>query len=343
MRVAFTLASLASVAALVVAQSGYGRFPCTIVNGDDTFSPGRPGGGSLIVLDSKLTWTSILLFPDQSQCASNALIPPGDGVGDTGFQGDNPNPVSPLCVMEPVSGAYFCGLVNATCSDATNCDNGVCDNGPCDNTDSNCLGFLYCSAPDFNTTISDTCGGEGAFCQDPTQGSSVLSTAENYAIFNQFCSTNYCNTQTGACDVHVRVIGGGRAPFSVVFRKNMCSTTIEGQALTCDATSLTCQPVILPSSRARSRRNEAFFKRSVCPASHTACPIEGKNGFECIDTQSNIEQCGACQSQGGVDCTALPGVESVGCVSGVCEIWSCQEGHSWSQEAAACQPVVEDS
>ncbi|GAA5890597.1 hypothetical protein JCM5296_004309 [Sporobolomyces johnsonii] len=323
MRAAFTLASLASVAALVAAQSGYGRFPCTIVNGDDTFSP------------------------DQSQCASSALIPPGDGVGDTGFQGDNPNPVSPLCAMEPISGAYFCGIVNATCSDATNCDNGVCDNGvctggfdqPCDSTDSNCLGFLYCSAPNFNTTISDTCGGEGAFCQDPTQGSSVLSTAENYAIFNQFCSTNYCNTQTGACDVHVRVIGGDCSSDPDF----MCSTTIDGQALTCDATSLTCQPVIVPSSRVRSRRNEAFFKRSVCPASHTACPIEGKNGFECIDTLSNIEQCGACQSQGGIDCTALPGVESVGCVSGVCEIWSCQEGRSWSQEAAACLPVVEDS
>lgn len=81
-----------------------------------------------------------------------------------------------------------------------------------------------------------------------------------------------------------------------------------------------CVPAATSDVRSRSRR-ALRQRRSLCPASHTACSVAGtKSGFECIDTQSNLEQCGACASSGGMDCTALPGVEAVGCVAGVCEV-----------------------
>jgi hypothetical protein len=69
---------------------------------------------------------------------------------------------------------------------------------------------------------------------------------------------------------------------------------------------------------------------------------------------------GACATEGGVDCTGLPGVEAVGCVAGVCtlcvmpfrglerslltldvalagEIWSCQDGYTWDAATASCK------
>lgn len=119
----------------------------------------------------------------------------------------------------------------------------------------------------------------------------------------------------------------------------------------CECQLNTASPV-----RARTRRSN-FHKRSLCPASHTACSVEGGSGFECIDisvrrpsslarsarfltrssrVQNNIEQCGACANDGGVDCTAIAGAEAVGCLAGVCEVWSCQAGLTFDADKGAC-------
>ncbi|GAA5949913.1 hypothetical protein JCM21900_005519 [Sporobolomyces salmonicolor] len=316
MRAAVLAVSLASLAGLAAAQTGYGRFPCTIVNGDNTFSP------------------------DQTQCADSALVAPGADESGTGAQGDRPNPTDSVCTMETESGAYFCGIAGATCTTDANCDNGPCTGGicqggftqACGGDDLNCSGYLYCQSGDYTTTAADTCGAVGAFCQDYTQGSTSFTDAQNYAIFNQFCSTGYCNFGTGNCDVHGTTVGVDCSSDPEFY----CTSTSTGQGLTCDTTSYTCQLAVAPSGRARSRRNE-LARRNLCPASHSACAIDGKKGFECIDTLSNLEQCGACASNGGVDCTSLAGVEAVGCVAGVCEIWSCQDGYAYNAETSACE------
>ncbi|GAA6000449.1 hypothetical protein JCM10207_008016 [Rhodosporidiobolus poonsookiae] len=315
MRTAIVLSSIASLASVAVAQ-GYGRFPCTIVNGDGTFSP------------------------DQTQC-DPPLVVPGSGTGTPGLdpQGDTPGPTSSVCTLDGTSGRYFCGIAGAACASDDNCDNGactggVCTGGPnqgCAGDDSNCSGLLYCLDADFGVTGEDVCGGLGSFCQDYTQGDPTAGTAANYPIFNSFCASGYCNA-VGVCDVHTTVIGGSCADDP----EFACTTTADGTALTCDTTTLTCVAAAVPSGAARQRRNVALYKKSLCPASHTACAIEGARGFECIDTQSNLEQCGACASAGGVDCTALPGVEAVGCVQGTCEIWSCADGFSWHSETSSC-------
>ncbi|GAA5834090.1 hypothetical protein JCM11251_003615 [Rhodosporidiobolus azoricus] len=306
-----TVLALASFAGLVAAQTGYGRFACTLVNGDGTFSA------------------------DQSLCADAALIPPGTNDPAAETQGDLPAPTGSQCVIETESGAYFCGIAGASCASDANCDNGPCVAGICQGgftqncgeLDSNCAGFLYCLSSDFTPTPSRTCGAVGAFCQDPTVGSVDFTPAENQLLYNQFCSTGYCNAGTANCDV--RALLGEDCSTDPTFR---CA-----DGLTCDPTSFLCIAAPVPSGGARQRRNHEFGKRSLCPAAHTACKVSGRaSGFECVDVMSSLEQCGGCASSGGVDCTALPGVASVGCVAGTCEIWACAEGYKWDTTTQSC-------
>ncbi|GAA5967027.1 hypothetical protein JCM11641_000418 [Rhodosporidiobolus odoratus] len=311
MRTTVIAASFASLAGLAAAQSGYGRFGCTAVGADNTFSA------------------------DQSLCADDALVNPGNGDATSNSQGDHPNPTNSVCTMETTTGAYFCGIAGAACTTNDNCDNGQCIFGVCkggftehcSGTDANCLGFLYCTDVSGGVTTENTCGGLGSYCQDYTQGDQSLSAMDNYQIFNQFCASGYCNYGTALCDIHATV--GMDCSSDPDFQ---CGTD-----LTCDQSSYTCVAAPVASGYARARRNADLTRRSLCPASTSACKVEGSlTGFECIDVQTNLEQCGGCASAGGVDCTAMEGVSGVGCVAGVCEIWSCAEGYTWDSEKESC-------
>ncbi|BGP54521.1 hypothetical protein JCM8202_001604 [Rhodotorula sphaerocarpa] len=336
MHASFALAALASAAlaqakvfqpmtinTLAAAQAngiyGYGRFPCTQINGDGTFSA------------------------DQSQC-NGLTAPPNPGFG----QGSTPAPVNSVCTIEAATGGYYCGIAGAQCTDDSNCDNGVCTGGICQGgfnqgcaTDSNCSGFLYCSGIDPSNLIG-SCGAVDTYCQDsaatfgilPPSGNPTYAELKQFSqVTSQFCATGYC-ALTGACAEFNTLVGSScaGAQFS-------CGTTIEGQQLVASdpngGDSCTCILASAPSQRARSRRANVH-RRNVCPASHTACTVAGTQGFECIDTSSNIEQCGACASEGGVDCTQIEGAEAVGCVAGTCEIWSCADGYSFDADKAAC-------
>jgi hypothetical protein len=69
-------------------------------------------------------------------------------------------------------------------------------------------------------------------------------------------------------------------------------------------------------------------RRSLsCPTGFSSCSVPG-GGWECLNTDNDIESCGGCFNVGGVDCTSLPGVSSVSCVSGECESTSCVKGYS---------------
>ena len=76
---------------------------------------------------------------------------------------------------------------------------------------------------------------------------------------------------------------------------------------------LVCSLAASQGARTRKRSTE------VCPASQIACKVSVSAGFECIDPQTNLEQCGGCLADGtGIDCTAIPGAESVACEAGRC-------------------------
>ncbi|KPV73420.1 uncharacterized protein RHOBADRAFT_45997 [Rhodotorula graminis WP1] len=349
MRSSLAFASLATLAGLAAAQSssgaplGYGRFPCTKVNADGTFSA------------------------DASLCADAKLVAPGLATGNAGgTQGDGVNPTGAQCVLQAETGAYFCGLAGAQCTSDANCDNGHCVEGTCQGgfaqscsqKDTNCLGFLYCLKPDYKVTASDTCGGIGAFCNDARSASLDMQASEAQEIFDGFCQSGYCNFGTAQCDTKKGL--GESCESDPTYG---CAT-----GLSCDASSLKCTRSLggsepsAPgaSQRARSRSRRAVAQghqavvvarahpgagpaaRSLCPAGRQACALAvglggaGAAGFECVDTTSALEQCGACAAQGGVDCTALPNVAAVGCVQGVCEVWACEDGFLFDPISTAC-------
>ncbi|GAA5996134.1 hypothetical protein JCM5350_000499 [Sporobolomyces pararoseus] len=312
MRSTFAAVSVLSLASLAAAQRTYGRFPCTIVNGDGTFSP------------------------DQSQCANDNLVAPGAADG-SGFQSDGLTPVDPVCTLETETGAYACGIAGATCTTNSNCDNGLCVDGicqggftqGCDSTDSNCSGFLYCLSADYETTASNTCGGLGAFCTDFQAVDESNSAFDNYRIGNQFCSSGYCNTLSTNCDVHATNVGDDCSS-DPDFK---CSQTSEGVALSCNPVTLQCEAATPPSGRARARRN--LSARNACPSlSEQRCATAG--GFECIDTSSDLENCGAC----GNDCSSIEGVSAASCSNSVCEIWACADGYVYSADAETCVATI---
>lgn len=91
----------------------------------------------------------------------------------------------------------------------------------------------------------------------------------------------------------------------------------------------------LPSSGKKIRPLPA--KTRPCAFGLHHCPVYGQwqkgtflKGFECIDTQHELESCGGCvhndspdgevNNRGGQDCSAITGVDTVRCVQGRCVI-----------------------
>lgn len=68
--------------------------------------------------------------------------------------------------------------------------------------------------------------------------------------------------------------------------------------------------------------------------------FEGLN-FECVDTTSNIESCGACAyplpgQLAGQDCTAIANTLNVACHRSACKVLSCQRGFAVSKDGKSC-------
>jgi len=229
---------------------------------------------------------------------------PGMTVDGDGFKNFGPIPTGSTCVLASAGGGFYCGIAGAACSSDANCDNGSCDT-----TTGLCTGGLGDPC-----TLDSECTGN-IYCLNPNQESTGAAV----------CGFSDTTDGTGAlCDD------------GCVAGNFLCISNV------CDGNTGTCFPTLAGASqRARSRRDNITPRGSRCPASHTACAVSGlAKGFECIDTTSNLEQCGACASQGGVDCTALPGVDAVGCVAGQCEIWACAEGFIWDAESSSCSPAL---
>ncbi|WVQ94730.1 hypothetical protein IAU59_001810 [Kwoniella sp. CBS 9459] len=126
-------------------------------------------------------------------------------------------------------------------------------------------------------------------------------------------------------------------------------------------------PIVTPSSFVkRQERRAALLKRSqeeeqvYCPLGTTACRVaspfrvqaddsisqagpEGSEGYECIDTASELESCGGCMygeyggnatvltvAKRGTDCSAIAGAAlgATTCSNGHCEIFACEEDYT---------------
>ncbi|TFY74463.1 hypothetical protein EWM64_g9548, partial [Hericium alpestre] len=64
--------------------------------------------------------------------------------------------------------------------------------------------------------------------------------------------------------------------------------------------------------------------------------------WECVDTISDLESCGGCTlpltpyTPLGTDCTAIPGVADVSCLSGSCIVHRCLPGYVCSADSSEC-------
>ncbi|KAI9631641.1 hypothetical protein KEM48_014550 [Puccinia striiformis f. sp. tritici PST-130] len=89
-----------------------------------------------------------------------------------------------------------------------------------------------------------------------------------------------------------------------------------------------------PANSTPSATSKYYKRQSTaighCPTGLDACPISSFNtspGYECVNTQEELEHCGGCSSTGdGVDCNTITGVESAGCSRGQCMAFACKEG-----------------
>ncbi|GAA6063553.1 hypothetical protein JCM10212_002665 [Sporobolomyces blumeae] len=79
---------------------------------------------------------------------------------------------------------------------------------------------------------------------------------------------------------------------------------------------------------------ENLDSQLLCPLGETACPIFPRMGtYECIDTSSELENCGGCASKSlGEDCTSLQGALGVTCQSGKCNVFTCQSGYEFDSD-----------
>ncbi|RSH92951.1 hypothetical protein EHS25_008399 [Saitozyma podzolica] len=98
-------------------------------------------------------------------------------------------------------------------------------------------------------------------------------------------------------------------------------------------------PSSSPSGGSRKRSDRATIPITLglghvdparCPSGMMACPVTTMTPFEaanvsadeefdCVEWQDDLYSCGGCSTMGtGIDCTALPGVSSVGCSAGAC-------------------------
>ncbi|EMD36280.1 hypothetical protein CERSUDRAFT_115230, partial [Gelatoporia subvermispora B] len=85
----------------------------------------------------------------------------------------------------------------------------------------------------------------------------------------------------------------------------------------------------------------------TCASGRSVCGVTGGSygqGWECVDTTSDLESCGGCMAPSpfggapvnGVDCSALPNVDRVACKASRCVVSTCVEGYSVSSGNDSC-------
>ncbi|KAI5474281.1 priA protein [Pseudohyphozyma bogoriensis] len=209
------------------------------------------------------------------------------------------------CTPDPINPTVsYCGYANSPCSNDAECDYGSCgSNGicqgylgyPCPNGNTDCQAFFFCGT-------DGTCGGVGAACANG-DSSSPIPTPDNQ------CVSNSCDTTTKTCDAPPTA---GMATGSGCNVDDVCSGTCLNSTTSLGGYLCTVKAAV-PSGRFRSKRAAALD----CPEDHTACLVGSglTDAYECVDTSSNLEQCGGCvgtEDGTGTDCTSIPGAESQG-------------------------------
>ncbi|KAM0751239.1 hypothetical protein T439DRAFT_325386 [Meredithblackwellia eburnea MCA 4105] len=238
-----------------------------------------------------------------------------------------------VCQPDPINPSVsYCGYAAAACTKASECDYGSCGSDgkckgyagdPCPNGNTDCQAFFFCGT-------DKTCGGVGAACANGDASSPIPSP-------DQQCTSNSCDQTAKTCNAPP---AAGMPVGSACGNDDVCASGV------CGTSSSLCTTVQAASQRAR--RTKRFVHNGdatdalECPAGFTACAVGSgiSEGFECIDSLTDLEQCGGCVSpfgsNEGQDCTAIGGVESVSCKAGTCFVESCVAGFTVSPDSQAC-------
>ncbi|GAA5956463.1 hypothetical protein JCM21900_005339 [Sporobolomyces salmonicolor] len=236
---------------------------------------------------------------------------------------------SAVCQPDPVNSTMsYCGYANAACTSNTDCDYGSCgSNGvctgylgdACPNGDNDCQAFFFCGT-------DGTCGGTGAACANGDASSPI-------PFPDQQCVSQSCDQTSMTCTA---------PPSAGVPNGYGCGTDSVCGSGHCSSDYVCAVAASGAASRNKVKRyvlNGSGPNVNECPASQVACPVGASlsDGFECIDAQTNLEQCGGCVTNGeGQDCTAIFGVESVLCQLGRCVVVSCVPGLQVNSDETAC-------
>ncbi|KZT70584.1 hypothetical protein DAEQUDRAFT_725111 [Daedalea quercina L-15889] len=91
--------------------------------------------------------------------------------------------------------------------------------------------------------------------------------------------------------------------------------------------------------------------QATCGRDETVCGVYGGSprGFECLNVNTTLESCGGCTipspfltltggtaAATGIDCSAIPGISRVACVSGRCAVTSCAQGWDVNSTGDGC-------
>ncbi|KAI0360657.1 hypothetical protein OH77DRAFT_707344 [Trametes cingulata] len=141
-------------------------------------------------------------------------------------------------------------------------------------------------------------------------------------------------------------------------RENVCGFvcnapfTAVGDTCVC-VDSSGCAPVHRTSLKVRLHKrasiNTLAAAQSTCGTHETVCGTYGRANriFQCVDVGSSLDNCGGCMvpnpfadpssgREAGVDCSAVPHVADVSCVSGTCAVRSCRAGWTVNDQGTGC-------
>ncbi|KAL8278024.1 hypothetical protein RQP46_009656 [Phenoliferia psychrophenolica] len=105
-----------------------------------------------------------------------------------------------------------------------------------------------------------------------------------------------------------------------------------------DEPSQIADPLIAP--RSVFELPSTFLKNQCMNKGQEACPLQG-GGYECVDTGSSLETCGACSLMAGArDCSQISNVNVVECVQGGCKISSCMAGFKVDPKTNECVSIA---
>jgi len=109
-------------------------------------------------------------------------------------------------------------------------------------------------------------------------------------------------------------------------------------------------PSAAPRRRAADEQTAlASMDARLCPFGMSACPVSAVSSLpktlaewseiehECVEFMTDLQSCGGCASLDTIhDCAAITGAANVACISGGCQVQSCETGYRIAPDGSSC-------